>query len=73
MRPKPGHMRVARAARMHHESKAAARALGLTPTAFVRLCREYGIETPYGRRCRERQEAKARRGQADQAQGRLFK
>ena len=46
--------RVERAARMYSTNEAASRALGIEPRSFSRLCRRYGIETPYARRLRER-------------------
>ena len=46
--------RVERAARMYSTNEAASRALGIDPRSFSRLCRRYGIETPYARRLRER-------------------
>lgn len=51
---------VARVARIYHSNQAAAEALGIQRTSFSRLCREYGIETPYKRRQRQQQEARAR-------------
>jgi len=42
--------RVERAARIYASNKEASRALGITLGSFGRLCREYGIETPYERR-----------------------
>jgi len=41
---------VERVARMYDTNKEAARALGVTPLTFVRLCKEYDIETPWERR-----------------------
>ena len=49
--------RIERAARMYTTNEAAARALGIEPRSFSRLCRRYGVETPYARRLRERTEA----------------
>ena len=46
--------RVERVARMYSTNEAASRALGIEPRSFSRLCRRYGIETPYARRLRER-------------------
>ena len=46
--------RVERPARMYSTNEAASRALGIEPRSFSRLCRRYGIETPYARRLRER-------------------
>ena len=50
--------RVERAARIYSTNEAASRALGIEPRSFSRLCRRYGIETPYARRLRERGEAR---------------
>ena len=41
-----------RAARLYHENRDAATALGFSPGAFSRLCEKHGIETPYKRRRR---------------------
>jgi len=41
--------RVERVARLYRSNKAAGAALGITPSSFARLCRRYGIETPYAR------------------------
>ncbi len=49
--------RIERAARMYSTNEAASRALGIEPRSFSRLCRRYGVETPYARRLRERREA----------------
>ena len=49
--------RIERAARMYSTNEGASRALGIEPRSFSRLCRRYGVETPYARRLRERQEA----------------
>ncbi len=38
----------------------AGRALGIEPRSFSRLCRRYGVETPYARRLRERRQARQR-------------
>lgn len=46
--------RVERAARMYSTNEAASRALGIEPRSFSRLCRRYGIETPYARRRKRR-------------------
>ena len=50
--------RIERAARLYSTNEAAGRALGIVPRSFSRLCRRYGVETPYGRRLRERREAR---------------
>lgn len=49
--------RIQRAARIYSTNEAASRALGIEPRSFSRLCRRYGVETPYARRMRERREA----------------
>lgn len=49
--------RIERAARIYSTNEAASRALGIEPRSFSRLCRRYGVETPYARRLRERREA----------------
>ena len=46
--------RIERVARIYASNKEASQALGIEPGSFGRLCREYGIETPYMRRCRRR-------------------
>lgn len=45
--------RIERVARIYGSNKAAGAALGITPSSFARLCRRYGIETPYVRRYRQ--------------------
>ena len=42
--------RIERVARIYGSNKAAGAALGITPSSFARLCRRYGIETPYARK-----------------------
>ena len=42
--------RVERVARIYASNKDASRALGISLGSFGRLCRQYGIETPYERR-----------------------
>lgn len=44
--------RIERAARMYNSNKAAAEALGIRSGSLTRLCRRYGIETPYMRKRR---------------------
>lgn len=44
--------RIERAARIYASNKEASRALGVTPWTFGRLCRNYGVESPYERRRR---------------------
>jgi hypothetical protein len=43
---------VERVARIYNMNKQAGQALGLGAQHFARLCRRYGIETPYARHCR---------------------
>ena len=50
--------RVERAARIYASNREASHALGIAAGSFGRLCLRYGIETPYARRRRKRQEAK---------------
>ncbi len=50
--------RIERAARLYSANEGAGRALGIDPRSFSRLCRRYGVETPYARRLRERREAR---------------
>ena len=45
--------RVERVARIYATSQEAGRALGIAAGSFCRLCRQYGIETPYTRRMRD--------------------
>lgn len=56
---------IDRVARVYASNQDAARALGMTPRSFSRLCQEYGIETPYGRK--RRQTTEARRTPAGEA------
>lgn len=49
---------VARVARLYTSNADAAGPLGITPRSFARLCQQYGIETPYGRKRRRTQEAR---------------
>ena len=44
--------RIERAARIYGSNQDASRALGIAAGTFGRLCRQYGIETPYARHCR---------------------
>ena len=41
---------VERVARIYKHNQDASKALGITMRSFGRLCRKYGIETPYSRR-----------------------
>jgi hypothetical protein len=51
---------VERVARIYKSNQDAGRALGIDPRSFGRLCRRYGIETPYVRRQRRREDFAAR-------------
>jgi hypothetical protein len=51
--------RIERVARIYASNKEASQALGIAPGSFGRLCRQYGIETPYERRQRQLRPAKA--------------
>lgn len=48
----PTQEQVERTARIYHRVEDASQALGITPRSYSRLCRKYGIETPYMRRRR---------------------
>ena len=50
--------RVEKVARMYASNGLAGAALGIAMRSFSRLCREYGIETPYARKRRKIQQAK---------------
>lgn len=45
---------IERAARMYPTNTEACDALGITLRSFGRLCRKYGVETPWARKRRER-------------------
>ena len=47
--------RIERAARIYASNQEASQALGIAAGTFGRLCRQYGIETPYARRRRRHQ------------------
>ena len=49
---------IERVARIYNQNKAASAALGISLRYFARLCRHYGIETPYARRRRRLQDAR---------------
>ena len=49
---------VERVARMYNQNKDASLALGISLRYFARLCRHYGIETPYARRRRRIHDAR---------------
>ena len=44
--------RIERCARIYNSNAEAARALGIAPASFGRLCRQHGIESPYARKAR---------------------
>jgi hypothetical protein len=46
--------RIERVARIYANNQEASRALGIASGTFGRLCRQYGIETPYARRHKRR-------------------
>lgn len=50
--------RIARVARIYASNQDASQALGIAMRSFGRLCREYGIETPYARKRRRLQTCK---------------
>ena len=49
---------VERAARIYTTNRDASSAMGITVRSFSRLCRRYGIETPWARNRRHRQAAR---------------
>ncbi len=49
--------RIERVARMYASNDLASQAIGITARSFSRLCRQYGIETPYARKRRRGSEA----------------
>ena len=51
---------IERAARLYARNRDASTALGITMQSFGRICRRYGIETPYARGRRKRQQARAK-------------
>lgn len=61
---------VERAARVYKSNSEASQALGIATGSFARLCRKYGIETPYARQEKERQEARSRRKPKGRDRGR---
>ena len=64
--------RVERAARMYSSNKDASRALGIAQGSFGRLCRQYGIETPYERRRKANQYAEQTTARDLREQPRIF-
>jgi hypothetical protein len=49
---------IERAARLYKTNMDASQALGIAMRSFGRLCRRYGIETPWVRKRRRRQAAR---------------
>ena len=49
---------IERVARIYNQNKDDSAALGISLRYFARLCRHYGIETPYARRRRRLQDAR---------------
>ena len=53
--------RIERVARLYASNEEASQALGIAPGSFSRLCRLYGIETPYARKRKRWREVSRRR------------
>ena len=51
---------IERATRVYASNQEASRALGIAGGTFGRLCRLYGIETPFARQRRRREQAGSR-------------
>ena len=51
---------IERAARVYNSNADASKALGIAGGTFGRLCRQYGIETPFARQRRARSAARMR-------------
>lgn len=51
---------IERAARVYASNQDACKALGIAGGTFGRLCRQYGIETPFARQRNARRAARAR-------------
>ena len=49
---------IERAARMYRTNRLASAALGIHLATFSRLCREYGVSTPYDRRRQQPRETR---------------
>ncbi len=49
-----------RAARVYNSNAEASKALGIAGGTFGRLCRQYGIETPFARQRNARRAARSR-------------
>ena len=58
--------RIVRAARIYSSNEDASAALGIAPGSFSRLCRRYGIETPYARKLRRWREARNRKNELNE-------
>ena len=56
---------IERVARIYKSNQDAGRALGINMRSFSRLCRQYGIETPYARRRRRLAACRSRSLPAD--------
>ena len=56
---------IERAARLYKSNKDASLALGITLQAFGRICKRYGIETPYERRRTSRRRMRRMEGLAE--------
>ena len=56
--PKVTQEQVERVARIYKTNQEAAAALGIAMQSFARICRRFGVETPYLRRRRTQKEAK---------------
>ena len=54
--------RIERAARIYSSNKNASAAMGITPGAFSRLCKRYGITPPHQRRRARDQANRKRKG-----------
>ena len=65
--------RVERVARIYASNKDASRALEISLGSFGRLCRQYGIETPYERRRKEPVYSERRRDRAANGSSMFFK
>lgn len=48
--------RIERVARLYASNQEASQALGIAMPTFGRLCRQYGVESPYARRCRRKRQ-----------------
>lgn len=62
-------VRIERVARLYSSNEEASQALGIAPGSFSRLCRLYGIETPYARKRRRWREVGRRRRLGVQEEG----